>query len=291
MIHTFTALLPSGSIVHSEEYDDKVHGLELYCIDPACKAPVIHVGRSERSKAYFKTVGRDEDSKHKRDCGFYEPLDVIQAIEKTPEYQKKVLESVWVPKKIIRLNMNRLDPEYQAKERDPKEETEKDNEKLGIREQRDQPDVISSMKSIIKLLTTNEPDVLSTIYFGVNGRRLPMSNVVMGPRKAHDLLWSDQSLRINYFVYGKILNITTLEKVTYLDLESDSDHPLTLVVFKEYYRNFTKNKFEDLLNRDILVYGQLRKNDYNDKRKCEIIIKTEKYIALFKRNLSTIEAS
>ncbi|OXS55051.1 hypothetical protein B1A99_25055 [Cohnella sp. CIP 111063] len=278
-----TAILPSGKIISAIEYDEQKHGYELYCIDVNCKAPVVFVGRNERTKAYFKTVGRDKGTKHTTNCGFYQPLDVAGAVEKIGEYQSAVLEAEGVPKKIIRLSLSRLDPEYESVERAPRETKEKpDTENLGLKDKRETPDVIGSLTSIVKLLTSVEPDVLASIYFSVAGRKIPMSMVVMGPQKAHETVWADEALRINYFVYGRVIAVRQLEKVTYLELEG-KEAPVTLVIFKDYYKHFDDDKFNLYMNKKVLVYGQLRKNDYGGKKKTEIIIKTSEYITILKK--------
>ncbi|MGI2295546.1 hypothetical protein [Paenibacillus sp. GXUN7292] len=285
-----TAYLPDSSIINAQDYDEKVHGYELYCIDDSCRAPVIFVGKGLKHSAYFKTVGRGADSKHKATCGFYEPLDVAAAIDKTAEYQAKLLKDMKYRENIrfVRLNMNSLDPDHVPTPRGEREQKEKDASKLGLKEEKSTPDVISSMKSVVKLLTQNEPDVLSSIYFNISGRKLPLSEVVLSPQRAYDKLWSDQDQRLKYFVYGKVLEVTTREKVTYLDVESERDKPFTLVVFRDYYKNFTSfESFDVLKGRDVLVYGQLKKNDFENRKKCEIIVTTEKYMTLFKRNVSS----
>lgn len=280
-----TALLPNGKIVHASEYSDEKHGYTLYCIDPQCKAPVIYVGASSSSEtkrsAYFKTVGKDIDSKHKENCGFYEPLDVVEAIQKTALYQKQILESEGVPKQIINLNLKRLDPDYVPKEPiDRKEKKEEKDDKVKVKDDREAPGSIGSLKSIVKLMTSYEPDVLASIYFNVGGgRKLPLSDVVMSPDRAYDLLWQDLTIpRMQYFVYGRVIEVTALEKVTMIDMDiEDEEKPFTIVIFAEYYKHFSYNK-KDLVGKEFLVFGDLRKNTFKDINKAQIVIKSSEYL-------------
>jgi hypothetical protein len=281
-----TALLQNGKIIHASEYSETKHGFSLRCIDPACGAPVIYVGEGvredkKRTSAYFKTVGKDIDSKHKPSCGFFEPLEVVDAIEKIALYQSSILESEGVPKQIINLNLKRLDPDYVAKEpNDRREKTEDKEDKVKVKDDRETPGTIGSLKNIVKLLTSYEPDVLASIYLNVGGgRKLPLSHVVMGPERAYDLLWQDQSIpRMNYFVYGKIVEVTKLEKVMYLDFTiDDEERPFTVVIFADYFKYFHYEKNE-LIDKDFLVYGELRKNTYNNISKGQIIIKSGDYL-------------
>lgn len=205
-IPVLTALLPNGKVIHASEYSDEKHGYTLYCIDPQCKAPVIYIGASSSSEtkrsAYFKTEGKDIDSKHKENCGFYEPLDVVEAIQKTALYQKQILESEWVPKQII--NLKRLNPDYIPKEPiDRKEKKEEKEDKVKVKDDKEAPSTIGSLKSIVKLLTSYEPDKLATIYFNVaGGRKLPLSHVVMSPDRAYDLLWQVACTSWRFRSYG-----------------------------------------------------------------------------------------
>ncbi|CAG7651522.1 hypothetical protein ACFQI7_28125 [Paenibacillus allorhizosphaerae] len=279
-----TALLPNGKVVHSSEYSEEKHGYTLYCIDPQCKAPVIYVGASSSSEtkrsAYFKTVGKDIESKHKESCGFFEPLDVVEAIQKTALYQKQILESDGVPKQIINLNLKKLDPDYIPKEPVERKEKTPENDKIKVKDDRDTPGTIGSLKSIVKLLTSYEPDILATLYFNVGGgRKLPLSQVVMSPDRAYDLLWQDMTIpRMQYFVYGRISEVTKLEKVTYIDMDiDDEEKPFTIVIFAEYYKHFIYEK-KDLVGKEFLIFGDLRKNTYNNINKAQIVIKSSDYL-------------
>jgi hypothetical protein len=283
-----TALLPNGKLVAASEYDEKRHSMTLVCIDPSCGAPVVFVEESSRAVAHFKTVGKGDDSRHSSSCGFFEPLDVIGAINKTAEYQTAVDLSEDIPKQVITLNLRRLDPDEISKVNEKKDQKEVKEDEAKVKEDNDSPGVINSLKGLVKLLTAYEPDVLATIYFNVGGgRKLPLSHVVMSPERAYETLWGDRTIRgLQYFVYGRITEVRKLEKVMYIDFDNaDGLHPFTVVIFADYFKHF-KYKPEELKNRDVLVFGELRKNDYNDRKKSEIVIKSSKYMEFFKRKIS-----
>jgi hypothetical protein len=280
-----TAILSNGKIIHANEYIGQRHGFTLLCIDAKCRAPVIHVAQSERAAAHFKTVGRgDNEARHKDTCGFYEPLDFIGAVEKTHEYHKAVLENENVPKQIVTLSLKLLDPDYVTKEGEKNEKKKQESDKVKLKDDKESPGVITSLKNVVKLLTSYEPDVLATLYFNIGGgRKLPMSHVVLSPIRAYETLWEDRTIRgLHYFVYGKIQDVRKLEKVMYIDLIKENDHPFTIVVFADYYKHF-KYEPSEIINKDVLIYGELRKNEYNGAKKTEIIIKTSKYLEFIRR--------
>jgi hypothetical protein len=287
-----TAKLSNGTILSALEYSPQKHGFEIYCLDKNCSAPLIFVDRNTRNSsdvqvaAHFKTTGKDESTRHKKGCGFYDSLDVIEAIEKVNEYQQQILEAEGTPKNVIRLSLNLLDPDHVKDERGEKEKSDnKDETDPKVKDTKQQPTVISSMKSIIKLLTDFEPDILGTVYFSVNGRKLPMSQLVLSPRRAYHLVWEGTPIpKMKYFVYGKILNATKLKNLLFLDFENidDSSQPFSIVVFENYFKNF-KYSPDEVKGRYVLVYGALRQNDYQNRRKTEIILKTDKYFQMFNR--------
>jgi hypothetical protein len=280
-----TALMPNGKLVAASEYDEKRHSLTLKCIDPSCDAPVIFVEESERASSHFKTVGKGDDSRHSSKCGFFAPLDVVGSIIKTTEYQAAIDLSEDIPKQVITLNLRKLDPDEIAKVNDQKDKKEEKKDEAKVKEDNESPGVINSLKGLVKLLTSYEPDILASIYFNVGGgRKLPLSQVVMSPTRAYETLWEDRTIRgLQYFVFGKITDVRRLEKVMYIDLENeDGLHPFTVVIFADYFKHF-KYKPEDIKNKDVLVFGDLRKNDFNDRKKAEIVIKSSKYMEFLKR--------
>ncbi|SDO18802.1 hypothetical protein SAMN04487897_109149 [Paenibacillus sp. yr247] len=280
-----TAFLPSGKLVSADEYQESIHGFEILCMDKSCRAPLIFVPKSEKASSHFKTVGKTQDTKHSATCGFYSPLDIVEAIEKVTEYQVDVLEST-VKKTLISLNMRGLDPDYEKKktEREGQQE-EQDPDKIKTKEKNENPSSISSLKSIVKLLVTYEPDQLSTIYFSIgNGRKMPISKMVLSQERAHFMLWNDQSIRdVGYFVYGRVQDFLRRDKVWFVRLEKVNDVPFTIVIFDKHFKHFTLSE-EKLKGKDILIYGVLRKNEYQDRQTTEIIIKSDKYIEFLKRS-------
>ncbi len=275
-----TAVLGNGKIVKADEYSADLHGHRLSCIDKNCAAPLIYMPKTETRGAHFKTTGK-MDSKHSTDCGFYEPLSVLQAIKKVAEYQEDLLQK-GVKETIIRLNLNRLDPDYVARtvERKPKEE---EKEEVKTKETNSQPSNISSVKTVAKLMTSYEPDQLASILINVGGgRKVPLSSIVVDQETAHQMLWSDQTLNVGYFVFGTIEKVTRLEKVIYIDFEPVNEVTFTLVIFEKYFKHFTY-KDDELKGFEIIVYGMLKKNDHHGRSKTEMVIKSNKYIDKIKR--------
>lgn len=82
-----SAKLHNGQIISSIDYDVNIHGNRIFCIDKKCGAPLSFVQGNESRIAHFKTSGKG-DSLHKNDCGFYQPLDLVESIKKVREYQK-----------------------------------------------------------------------------------------------------------------------------------------------------------------------------------------------------------
>jgi hypothetical protein len=282
-----TALLPDGRLIHADEYNESVHGFNILCLDKNCRAPLIFVPKSDKAASHFKTIGKNSDSKHSTKCGFYQPLDIVESIEKVTEYQADILQSS-VKKTLINLNMKRLDPDYEPKktERD-QQAAEQDPDKIKTKEKNESPGSISSLKSVVQLMVGYEPDLLSTIYFNIgNGRKVPLSNIVMNQERAHDILWSDQAFReVGYFVYGQVESVLRLEKVMYIKLEKIHDVSFTVVIFEKYYK-FFKLSEEQLKGKEVLIYGILRKNEYQGRNTTEIVIKSDKYIEFLKRKKS-----
>lgn len=275
-----TALLHNDNIITAPEYDPSKHGSRIYCIDKACKAPVIFIPQTKTASPHFKTTGK-EGSQHKRDCGFFQPLDCSQAIRKVKEYQEELLEK-GLRETIIRLDMKKIDPDYEPKKVDRDSEKKKDEDEE-VKTKNDQKKVssISSVKSVLKLITSYEPDILASVMFNIGGgRRVPLSSLVVDQVEAHKLLWSDNLLHnVGYFVHGTIEKVTRLDKVWFINFFEEDDTSFTLVVFDKYFSSFTL-KDSDLLNQEVLVYGMLRKNDYNNSQKTEMLIKSNKYIEM-----------
>lgn len=274
--------LHNGTYVSASEYDPSEHGSRIYCMDKNCRAPVIFIPKNQVAAAHFKTTGKGE-SVHVKGCGFYQPLDTIETIEKINEYQADVLEHS-VKEIIIRMNMKRIDPDYEAKviEREEKKET-KSNMEVKVKDEKKPPQSISSVSSIVKLLNSYEPDTLSSVLLNVgSGKKIPLSDVVVNQVKAHQLLWEERLIpNLGYFVYGKVVHISKREKVLYINLEKKEDVPFTLVLFQRYWSQFSYTE-DDLLGKQVLVFGHLRKNDYEGKTETEMLIKSDKYLEIIK---------
>jgi hypothetical protein len=81
------AKLHNGKVLSSIEYSPESHGTRLFCLDKNGNAPLIYIQGSEVRAAHFKTSGKG-DSIHKSECGFYQPLDQVESIDKIREYQR-----------------------------------------------------------------------------------------------------------------------------------------------------------------------------------------------------------
>lgn len=127
----------------------------------------------------------------------------------------------------------------------------------------------------MKLLTEYEPDILSSIIVNVGGgRKVPISQLIDDQEQAHDMLWNDESYKdVGYFIHGKVAKIIKREKVMYVVLEETSV-PFTIVIFQKHWKDFSYTE-KQLVGKNILVYGHLRKNEFMDKQLTEIIIKSD----------------
>ncbi|MEI2358385.1 hypothetical protein [Mesobacillus zeae] len=273
-----SALLHNGNIVTAAEYNPDVHGSRIYCIDRNCKAPVIHV-KSENAAPHFKTTGKNDGQRHNKLCGFYKQLSFEESIQKVEEYQGEFLEK-GIKETVIRLNMNRIDPDYESKqiEREENEKTAKDPSEVKVKQESTTPNSIGSLKAIVKLLTTYDPDILASILVSVKGKKIPLSQLVISHDKAHQLVWEDRSIdNLGYFVYGTIEQVLRREKVYFINFKPVGNVSFGLVVFDKYFKHFTYTD-EQLLGRKLLAWGSLKKNVYKDKNTTEMVIKSNKYI-------------
>jgi hypothetical protein len=247
----------------------------------ACKTNIIYVPGTDSTVPYFKTTGKNEDSKHKQSCGFFKILTFEESIAKVNEYQDELLDK-GIPETIIRLNMAQLDPDYQKKvvEREESQEKKvKDPNEIKVKQESSTPNSISTLKAVVKLLTSYEPDTLATILVSVKGRKIPLSKIVVSSERAHELAWSGEADDTpSYFVYGTIQKVIRREKVIYLNFEPVNNVVFSLVIFDNYFKHFTY-KDEQLVDRKVLAYGfRLKKNEFKGKNTSELHIKSNKYI-------------
>ncbi|MFS1519508.1 hypothetical protein V1503_24075 [Bacillus sp. SCS-151] len=275
------AYLHNGQLISADQYEPESHGQRLYCIDKKCKAPVVFVSKG-KANAHFKTTGRGE-SKHISECGFYEPLDLIDSIKKVGEYQEDILDK-GMKETVVRLSMNRIDPDYEPNSIEREKKNSREEKEVKVKGDNETPKNISSVKSVVKLLTSYEPDILASILINVGGgMKIPLSSVVINQERAHNMLWSDETIpKLGYFVYGKIQKIVKREKVMYINFYPVNDVNFTIVVFERYWKEFSY-KESQLKDKDVLIYGHLRKNDFQQKQETEMLIKSKKYLEFFKR--------
>lgn len=279
-----SAILHNGQVVLAKEYNAEVHGNRIYCIDKSCKAPVIFVPGGENIAPHFKTTGKNA-SKHAITCGFFKPLSFAETIEKVEEYQNDFLER-GLKETIVRLNLNKIDPDYEPRtiEREENKDKKTDTDKIKIKEKNETPASIGSLKSVVKLITSYEPDILSSILVNVKGKKIPISSLIVNQEKAHDLLWNGGLIpNINYFVYGVIETVLRREKVIYINFKPVNKILFSLIVFDKYFKYFTYRD-EELIGKQVLAWGVLQKNTYKEKNTTEMAIKSDRYIEIVNDN-------
>ncbi|UXJ71368.1 hypothetical protein [Lysinibacillus fusiformis] len=269
------ARLQDGTIIVAKDYSPETHGLEIYCMDIACRAPV-HFVQEGKKVSFFKTSGKGE-SVHKELCAFAGKMTFERSLFKVTQFQQELKSQV--DPIMVRLNTNKLDPDYVPRS----VEREGNNKEVDARELKisndspKPPQTVSSLKSLKKLFQTADPDLLASIFISYNGHKLPITDLISDQYLAAKKLWQGTSLNVNYFIHGEVTSIVRLDKVWYFNM-GDDRFPFTLVVFEKYFEHFTYTD-EDLLNRTILVMGRLKKNDFNkDKFVTEMVIKADAYI-------------
>lgn len=101
------------------------------------------------------------------------------------------------------------------------------------------------------------------------------------------MLWNEDIFNdVGYFVYGKVLNVIRREKVMYINFE-ERKQPFTIVIFQKHWNEFSYSESQ-LVGKDVLVYGHIRKNEYESNKLTEMIIKSDKYLETFKCKESII---
>lgn len=278
-----SALLSDKKVITAKAYEEAQHGVILTCMDKSCDVPVFYIKGTEEIIPHFKTSGKG-DSVHKESCGFAKKLSFQESVAKVSEYQASLREQ-GIREFIVKLNMNSIDPDFESKavERDnnkddePKEKSELDDKSL--KESPGTPQSISSLKSVKKLFTTVEPDLLASIIVSVKGgKRIPISELIRHYTIAHEALWDMKTLDVPYFIHGKIQKVIRREKVWYINFSNTESCMFSLVLFDRHFKHFTK-KDEELVGKEVLAFGYLKKNEFIKERKgTEMIIKSDKYI-------------
>lgn len=275
-----SAILANGKLITAKEYEAERHGVILLCMDPTCKVPVHFVKGDVLNTPHFKTSGK-ANSIHKESCGFAKKLTFEDTVSKVNEYQE-VLRAQGIREFVVKLNMDKLDPDYVPKEVN-RSNSEKEaspppeiDQKL-LKEKPETPSSLSSLKSIKKLYQSVSPDLLASIVISIKGNQIPISKLICHYDTAHQLFWNEKTLEVPYFIYGVVEKVVRREKVWFISLTSDK-YFFTLVIFEKYFKHFTYRD-EELLNKEILAMGFLRKNEYvKEKPSTEMVIKSDKYI-------------
>jgi len=277
-----SALLADGKVVTAKSYAEDIHGVRIICMDKSCHAPVIFIQETKDIVAHFKTSGKGA-SVHKQSCGFARKLTFQETVSKVNEYQTSLQEQ-GIREFLVRLNLNGIDPDFKPKvnenEIEPREKEEKaELDSEALKETAHTPQSIGSLKSIKKLFTTVDPDLLASIIVSVQGKRIPISELIRHHDQAHNALWEDKTLDVPYFIHGRIDKVIRREKVWYINFITDIENSFfSLVIFNSHFQYFTY-KDEELVGKDVLAYGMLKKNSFNkDKKVTEMIVKSNKYL-------------
>lgn len=267
-----SAQTKDGRIIKAYEYQSEKHG-DIYCIDKICKVPLIYISAAANTSAHFKTTGKG-DSIHHGNCIFARTLGFEESIVKVHELQKDFIEKKVDPI-IIRVNLNRIDPDYEAR---PVEREQKPFDPSKIIVKQDSSNAtksISSLKSIVKLMELNQPDLLASVFLTIKGNRLPLTELIITPDKAFELLYQNKLLeKTPYFIYGTIKQFLKRDKVYFINF--NSENKFSLVVFEKYFSHFTYTEGQ-LQDRLILAYGFIKKNEYNGQS-AEMSIKANSYL-------------
>ncbi|RKJ74814.1 hypothetical protein D7X33_19200 [Butyricicoccus sp. 1XD8-22] len=274
-----SARLSDGRIIPAKDYIPNIHGTAIFCLDSTCKVPVHFVQESEKVP-FFKTSGKGA-SVHIQGCAFASKLTFESAVSKVSAFQQEFSEK-GLEEFVVRLNTNKIDPDYVPRERgEPKEKEVAPNAIKEIKEKkekRDSPQTLSSLASLVKLFTSVEPDLLATVKISYKGHKLPISLLITDYLSIHHRLWKGETLDIPYFIHGRIHKIIRLPRVWYFNLHDGEDFYFTLIVFEKYFKHFTYTD-EELLDRPILVMGKLRKNTFKEgKQNTEMVMKSNEYI-------------
>ncbi|MEK5209675.1 hypothetical protein [Psychrobacillus sp. FSL H8-0510] len=277
-----SALLTDGKVITAKAYEETLHGVRLSCIDKSCGVPIIFIPESKEKEivAHFRTSGKGA-SIHKTGCGFAKKLSFSETVEKVTEYQASLREQ-GIREFIVRLNLDSIDPDFVPKEvnREPND-TEKEKSELddkSLKESNPTPQSIGSLKAVKKLFTNVEPDLLASIIISVKGTKIPISELIRSNRDAHIALWQNKTMNLPYFIHGTVDKVIRREKVWYVNFEASDASFFSLVVFEKHFKHFTF-KDAELVGKNILAYGYLKKNEFNkDRPATEMIIKSNRYL-------------
>ncbi|WP_282156239.1 hypothetical protein [Cytobacillus gottheilii] len=275
-----SAILQNGKLITAMEYIKELHGSQIFCLDPSCKSPVSFVPGTDSVAAHFKTSGKG-GSIHTPNCGFYKSLSFQDSVTKVSEYQQ-VFKNKGLNEIVIRMNLNALDPDYQSKtvEREDNKKEDKEDPVIKVKNDNPTPQTLNTLKAVKKLFTSNEPDLLASILISIKGIKLPISYLIRNYTEAHDALWAENlNSNLPYFVHGTIEKVIRREKVWYINFSIVDGRYFSLVVFEPYFKHFTY-KDEQLIGKEILSYGHLKKNTFTKSREStEMQIKSNKYLA------------
>lgn len=270
------AKLADNTVVNATDFELMSAHTPLFCMD--CKAPV-HFVKEGNKIAFFKTSGKGA-SVHLEGCAFASPLTFTESVGKVMQLQKEIISQV--EPIVIRLSLNKLDPDYTAQDRSRSGEQEVTARTLKVpNDGPKQPKTLTTLKGLKKLFLSGEPDLLASVIVSINGFKIPIGELIVDQATAHGKVMSNMALDVPYFVHGTITKIVRLPRVWYFNMNED-EYYFTLVVFERYFKYFTYTD-EELMERPILVMGKLKQNKFNEgkanaKNGTEIILKANDYL-------------
>lgn len=271
-----TAKLADNTVVNATDFQAMSPQTPIFCMD--CRAPV-HFVKESNKVAFFKTSGKGA-SVHLDGCAFAAPMTFTESVGKVMQLQKEMISQV--EPIVVRLSLNKLDPDYVAQDRSRSNEPEKTGRTLKVpNDGPKQPKTLTTLKGLKKLFLTGEPDLLASVIISINGFKIPISDLIVDQQTAHTKVMKNLALDVPYFVHGTITKVVRLNKVWYFNMNEDNYY-FTLVVFERYFKHFTY-KDEELIGRPLLVMGKLKPNKFNEgkasaKEGTEIILKSDEYI-------------
>lgn len=271
-----TAKLADNTVVNATDFQEMSQQTPIFCMD--CRAPV-HFVKESNKVAFFKTSGKGA-SVHLEGCAFAAPMTFTESVGKIMQLQKEMITQV--EPIVVRLSLNKLDPEYVAQDRGRPNEQEVTGRTLKVpNDGPKQPKTLTTLKGLKKLFLTGEPDLLASVIISINGFKIPISELIVDQQTAHTKVMKNLALDVPYFVHGTITKIVRLPRVWYFNMNEDNYY-FTLVVFERYFKYFTF-KDEELIGHPILVMGKLKQNKFNEgkanaKEGTEIIIKSNDYL-------------
>lgn len=244
------AYLKNGEKLPAKDYNLRVHGSAVYC---KCGARVICVTpNNDDRESFYKTTG-SKDSKHDNNCSEIRRLR-INMVEKGVKFSAAIKAVQEEQQRTISLNLSSATKQPGNINID-EVEYEKPNYVNRPRKIENRlHGSIKSLSTIATLLTKNSAEELLTIVFKINGKKIPLSKLVIEQNAANEI--AKAGLDEEFIVYGIVDNVVKREKVMYINFdEQDGAKPFALVVFANNFDKFAIN--EKIEGKTVLAYGKI----------------------------------